>query len=192
MILKHKIKKGIALIFAILFSFTAAAHTDSVQVNSNKYSFSFDASNVFNQLFRSQVYSSEIYFSYNISEKNKLRFGTELARASGSKGNAYLQLKLGYSRVFKKKGKWEFYYGGDAIYEYEDNLDSEREINTGGGLVYVGANFYISPHFSLGTEPSLYFVFLRNHRYDTFLPGVSSSNKQGFTNIGLVRVNYHF
>ena len=132
------------------------------------------------------------YLSYNFSEKNTLRFGTELTRISGSKGNAYLQLKLGYSRVFKRKEKWSFYYGADAIYEYEDNLDSEREINTGGGLVYVGATFFISPHFSLTTEPSLYFVFLRDHRYDTFLPGVSSSNKQGFTNIGLVRVNYHF
>jgi hypothetical protein len=125
-------------------------------------------------------------------EKNQLRFGTELTRLSGNKGSAYLQLKLGYNRTIKQKEKWRFYVGADAIYEYEDNLTSEQEINTTGGLIYVGATYFISPHFSLTTEPSLYFVFLNTHHYDSFAPKRKRFNIQGFTNIGLLRINYHF
>lgn len=188
----NKIIKSWAVTFvAALLSFSNSAIAQENDAYT-KYSFGFDASNVFNQLFRSQVYASSVYFSYKYNERSELRLGTDLTRVSGSSGKAILQGRFGYMRTFKSYNKWDFYAGVDALVQGETNENTQTESIEGGGLLFVGAKFYISPHFSIDTEPSLYVIFKNARDNDSFVKTASKSNHQGFTNIGLVRLTYHF
>lgn len=78
------------------------------------------------------------------------------------------------------------------MYEYEYNRNSKVELFREGGLLYIGATVFLYKHFSLTTEPSFYLVFQQSHDLDSFNKSWGNINAQGFTNIGLVRVTYHF
>lgn len=188
----NSITKSWAVTFvAALLSFSSLASKQETNLYT-KYSFGFDASNIFNQLFRSQLYASSVYFSYKYNERSELRLGSDLTRVSGSSGKTILQGRFGYLRTFKSYHKWDFYAGIDALVQGETNENTKTESIEGGGLLFAGAKFYISPHFSIDTEPSLYVIFRQSRDNDAFGNKISKINKQGFTNIGLVRLTYHF
>lgn len=183
-------KRKVALYGAIFFCLnTVTAQLDS---SATRFSFGFDGSRVFNQLFRANPYSSLMYGEYRISQKNFIRVAGDLEQTSGDDGKFDFQSKLGYKRVLQEKNTWLFYAGIDAVYEYEFNRNSDVLIHTEGGLLYVGATKMFGPHFSLSTEPSVFFVFKQLHDFDSFSGEVGHSNEQGLTHVGLVRATFHF
>jgi len=185
----NNIKRGIATLVAILFCFSVKSQSDSTLIH---YSFGFDASKVFNQLFRANVYSSILYLEYRFNETSTFRLAGDIGNISGEEGKIDRQIKLGYKYNFRSTKKWQFYSGLDFLYGYEYNKNSKVELFREGGLFYIGATVFLHKHFSLTTEPSFYLVFEQSHDLDSFNKSWSNINFQGFTNIGLVRVTYHF
>lgn len=178
-----------ATLVAILFCVQVKAQSDSTFT---QYSFGFDASRVFNQLFRANVHSSILYLEYRFNPKHAIRLAGDTENISGSEGKIDFQTKLGYKFTIKRTKKWWFYTGLDGMYEYEFNKNSQVELFREGGLFYIGATVFLNKHFSLTTEPSFYFMFQQSHDLDSFDKKWTNINQQGFTNIGLVRVSYHF
>ena len=185
----NNIKKRIATFVAILFCFSVKSQSDSTLMHC---SFGFDASRVFNQLFRANLYSSILYFEFRSNQTSTFRLAGDIRNASGEEGKIDRQIKLGYKYSFKSTKKWQFYSGLDFFHEYEYNRNSQVELFREGGLLYIGATVFLHKHFSLTTEPSFYLVFQQSHDLDSFNKSWSNINFQGFTNIGLVRVTYHF
>lgn len=181
--------KGIAIVMAILFSCPAISQSDSLN---QKFSFGFDGSRVFNQLFRANPYSSLLYLEYQFGPKSIVRLAGDLDQVSGVDGKLDFQNKLGYKRILKQKKAWTFYAGIDGVFEYEFNRNSQVEQFTEGGLLYIGATVKLSEHFSLSTEPSLYFIYSQTTDLDSFFSETKYSNSQGMTHVGLVRASFHF
>ncbi len=177
-----------ALIGAVFFLTNTYSQLDS---NQTKFSFGFDGSRVFNQLFRANLYSSLVYGEYQFSEKSFVRLAGDLEQISGDDGKLDYQIKLGYKRSIRKSGSWLFYCGLDAMFEYEFNRNSQVEQLTEGGLLYVGTTYRFSKHFSLSTEPTLYWVYKQKEDFD-IIDSKKFSNNQGFTHVGLVRASFHF
>lgn len=63
--------------------------------------FRFDASRVFNQLFRANVYSSILYLEYSTNETSTFRLAGDIGNVSGGEGKIDGQIKLGYKYNFK-------------------------------------------------------------------------------------------
>ncbi len=184
------ISKKIALFGAIFFCFSRlSAQSDSA---TTEYSFGFDGTRVFNQLFRGNPYSSIVYGEYRFSERNFFRLAGDLEQNSGDDGKLDFQIKLGLKRVLKEKDSWIFYTGIDGLYEYEFNKNSEVLIHREGGLIYVGATKMFGPHFSLSTEPSIFLVFKQTRDFDSFSDEYAFSRELGLTHVGLVRATFHF
>tara|TARA_B110000459_G_C16377044_1_gene388041 strand:- start:14 stop:607 length:594 start_codon:yes stop_codon:yes gene_type:complete len=187
------LKSRIALLGAILFSCLLNAQ-ESVKVDSltTLYSFGFDGSKVFNQLFRANAYSSTLFFEYRLNPQHALRLACDVESVSGSEGKVDYQLKAGYKYTLKENEKWLFYVGLDGLYEFEFNRNSKVEVYREGGLAYIGATTFFGKHFSLTTEPSFYLVFRQSHDKDSFDKSWKKNHQLGLTNIGLVRISYHF
>lgn len=185
-----KIYKKVALVWAIFFCISKG----SAQIDSSftKFSFGFDGSRVFNQLFRANPYSSLLYLEYSFSPKYTLRIAGDAEQVSGDEGKFDYQTKLGLKRYILNKDNWLFYFGLDGIFEYEFNRNTQVKQFTEGSLLYIGATYKIGNHFSLTTEPSLYFVFKQKRDLDSFDSSTKYSNMQGFTHVGLVRASFHF
>lgn len=183
------IKMRMVTLVAILFCFSAKSQSDS---SFTHYSFGFDASRVFNQLFRANAYSSILYLEYRVNPKHAFRLAGDLKNISGRDGKIDYQFKAGYKHTLKRSKKWWFYSGIDGLFEYEYNRNSQVELYREGGLLYIGATVFLHKHFSLTTEPSFYFVFQQSHDLDSFNNSWRRLNLQGFTSIGLVRITYHF
>ena len=177
-----------ALIGAVFFLTNTYGQLDS---NQTQFSFGFDGSRVFNQLFRANLYSSLVYGEYQFSEKSFVRLAGDLEQISGDDGKLDYQIKLGYKRSIRHSGNWLFYCGLDAMFEYEFNRNSQVEQLTEGGLLYVGATYRFSKHFSLSTEPTLFWVYKQKEDFD-IVDSKKFSNNQGITHVGLVRASFHF
>lgn len=185
-----RIYKKVALIWAIFFCILkGSAQTDS---SFTKFSFGFDGSRVFNQLFRANPYSSLLYLEYNFLPNYALRIAGDAEQVSGDEGKFDYQTKLGLKRYILNKDNWFFYFGIDGVFEYEFNRNTQVKQFTEGSLLYIGATYKIGNHFSLTTEPSVYFVFKQKRDLDSFDSSTKYSDMQGFTQVGLVRASFHF
>lgn len=175
---------------AIFFCFIATnASTDSTETI---FSFGFDGSRVFNQLFRANPYSSLIYLEYQASSKCFARVAGNIKQVSGEAGSVDYQTKVGFKKLIKQHNSWLFYWGIDGLFEREFNGNSQVKLTTEGGLFYLGATFKIGEHFSLSTEPSFYWVFSQKRDLDSFDTDIVYSQELGLTSIGLVRASFHF
>jgi hypothetical protein len=189
-IFSKKTYKKIALIWAIFFCFSQGF--TQVDSSSTKFSFGFDGSRVFNQLFRAYPYSSLLYLEHQFSSKYAVRLAGDAEQVSGDEGKLDYQTKLGLKRHILRKNNWIFYLGVDGVFEYEFNRNTQVKQHTEGSLVYIGATCKFGNYFSLTTEPSLYFVFKQKKDLDSFDSTTKYSNFQGFTQVGLVRASFHF
>lgn len=187
--MKKNIKLRIVTLVTILFSFSVSAQVDSALT---RYSFGFDGSKVFNQLFRANAFSSTLFIEFRLNSTHSIRIAGDLDNVSGSDGKKDHQIKLGYKYTLKENDKWHFYTGIDAMYEYEFNRNSKVELFREGGLLYIGATTFFGEHFSLTTEPSFYIVYKQSHDKDSFDKSWKKNHQLGLTNIGLVRISYHF
>jgi hypothetical protein len=188
-ILLNSQKKMVALAAIFFCSIASNASTDSTL---NIFSFGFDGSRVFNQLFRANPYSSLLYLEYQSSLKYFVRVAGDIKQMSGEDGSFDYQTKVGLKRIIKKHNSWLFYLGLDAIFEREFNRNSQVKLFTEGGLFYLGATFKIGEHFSLSTEPTFYWIFSQKRDLDSFDKSISYSQEQSLTSIGLVRASFHF
>ena len=182
--------KKIALIGAIFFCYSKGF--TQVDSSSTKFSFGFDGSRVFNQLFRANPYSSLLYLECAFLPNYAIRLAGDADQISGGAGKLDYQTKLGLKRHILRKNNWIFYLGVDGVFEYEFNRSSQVKQLTEGSLLYVGATCKFGDHFSLTTEPSLYLMFTQKKDLDSFDSTTKYSNFQGFTQVGLVRASFHF
>lgn len=121
------------------------------------------------------------------------RGGMSYSHSTQESGTTELGLRLGYDRSFVRDGRWHFYAGLDAIALHEAFGGGSRRTYKAGLSPLVGFMFFISPRFSLATEPRFAALYNRFTDDDTFRRDNTDTwytFKLG--GIGSFQINFHF
>ena len=180
----------IALVLGAVNILPATAQKDSTWF---PHQISINMSKFIRGIFPSDEYAYEIGYRYRLNEKWALRTSISFQNETSETGYNEGRLKLGADRIFKDYGKWRFYYGADLFGYYISYKGTDRRIIQTGLSVLLGVIFYISPHFSLATEPDIYLLY--NHYLDRNTFSENTTEEYwifGFGNIGQIKVSFHF
>ena len=127
-----------------------------------------------------------------MSENNHLRFGLKYFLENdneftiGAKPGVDFKLK-------SSSGKWNFFYGFDLDLNYKDNYQSERKYIDSSLVPFFRIELLFGKHFSISTEPGLFFKLQKIKDYD----GSSIDNSDeifssGIKNLGVINLNFSF
>ena len=127
-----------------------------------------------------------------VSENKHIRFG--LKYFFEEENQLTLGIKPGVDFSLKTSSKrWKFYYGIDLAFNYSDSYQAERKIYESSLIGFFRIDFIIGKHFSISTEPGLFFMFQNIDDYDQ--SPVDNSNKflsSGIKNLGVINLNFSF
>ncbi|MBP7172504.1 MAG: outer membrane beta-barrel protein [Cloacibacterium sp.] len=158
-----------------------------------KHQVGIGLNNFIKSAFTSDANSYNLEYRYYKNDKIAWRAGVSYEGNSGESGYTQGGLKIGIDRNFRRYRSWSVYYGFDIMYKYAHfkNINKD-EHNLGAGIV-LGIQYNISKHFSISTEPTLYFK--RNITVDhaTFSKDNTTKwNEYGLGKVGYVQMNFHF
>lgn len=161
-----------------------ARYPNQVSINAGKF---------LRGLFPGDDYAFEIGYRYSLKSNWAIRTSMGFQNQTSESGFHEGRLSLGADRIFKNYGKWKFYYGVDGFGYFIFYKSTSRKTLQAGISALLGVIFYISPHFSISTEPQVYILF--NHYIDEDSFADDSKDDYwiyGFGNIGQIKISFHF
>lgn len=135
----------------------------------------------------------KISYRLKLDRMNALRAGLNYHHVTRDNGEFDAGVRLGYDRVFRAANRWRFYVGGDLLLAYQNFKSSQRTTYQAGLSPFVGFLFFLSPHFSISTEPRFVALYNRFRDDDTF--NVDNSDTWfafELNSIGQFQINFHF
>ena len=135
----------------------------------------------------------KISYRYTLNHKNALRAGLNYQHLTRDDGEFEASVRLGYDRVFLAENRWSFYFGGDVLLGYTSFNSSKRKTYQMALSPFIGFLFYLSPRFSLSTEPRFVALYHQFQDDDTFTVDNSDAWFEfGLSSIGQFNINFHF
>lgn len=142
------------------------------------------------------VDENSFLLSYRNTSCPKINFrgGLDFSFTNREDDINYYAVKLGVDTYLKKFKKWDVYTGIDVSFRYAYS-DLLKTVNTRASLnVLFGIMYKVSPHFSISTEPYLFFASNYFNDEDTY--DVNQKNQKwesfGMGGVGFLSVNFHF
>lgn len=133
--------------------------------------------------------------NYRYTGKNKwsYRTGFDFKKDDSEGGFTQFAFKLGVDRNLKRYRNWNFYYGADLFTRYSNYKNINKPQYDNGIGAFFGVQYFISPHFSISTEPMFYYKYIYVVDQATF----QKDNKRGwsetgFGKIGFIELNFNF
>lgn len=148
--------------------------------------------------FIKSVFASDdnaMIINYRYSGKNKwsYRTGFDFKNDDSEGGYSQFAFKLGIDRNLKRYRRWNFYYGADYFFRYSNYKNINKPQYDNGLGVFLGVQYFLSPHFSLSTEPMLYYKYIYVVDRSSFQKDNKTAwSETGFGRIGFVELNFHF
>jgi hypothetical protein len=135
----------------------------------------------------------KINYQYKFNQKSSFRAGVNYSLDTSGAGSIKIGVKTGWQKIFKDYGAWKFYYGADAISEFEKfSSSSRRNYEMGAGPLF-GVIFYMNDHFSISTDTNLFFRLKHYNDPDSFNPDNSETwIAMDIANIGQLVLSVHF
>jgi hypothetical protein len=127
-----------------------------------------------------------------VSENKHLRFGLKYFFEQDNQLTLGVKPGIDFSLKTNSK-KWKFYYGVDAAFNYSDSYQAERKNYETSLIGFFRIEFVLGKHFSISTEPGLFFQLETIDDYDQ--SPVDNSNEvfsSGIKNIGVINLNFSF
>tara|TARA_B110000967_G_scaffold204913_1_gene248349 strand:+ start:1829 stop:2386 length:558 start_codon:yes stop_codon:yes gene_type:complete len=177
-----------SLILLVLMTFCSHMFAQDVLKNM----ISLNADDLIPAVFSSN--SSEYNLNYRraVSENNHLRFGLKYFLENdnqftiGAKPGVDFKLK-------SSSGKWSFFYGIDLAFDYIDNYQSERKYIDSSFVPFFRIELLLGKHFSISTEPGLFFKFQKIKDYDgSPIDNSDEIFSSGIKNLGVINLNFSF
>lgn len=126
-------------------------------------------------------------------EHHALRIGLSYRHNTREDGTLEVGARLGADRFFVRDGRWRFYVGADVVGLYEGFGGGDRRTVRAGVSPLLGFMFFISPRFSVSTEPRLVALYNRFTETDSFR---EEDTEAWYTfelgGIGQLQVSFHF
>lgn len=126
-------------------------------------------------------------------ERYAFRGGLSYSHSTQENGSTELGLRVGYDRFFVRDGRWRFYAGLDIVALHEAFGGGDRRTYKAGLSPLVGFMFFVSPRFSLATEPRFVALYNRFTDDDAFR---TDNTETWYTfeigGIGHLQINFHF
>ena len=127
-----------------------------------------------------------------ISENKHIRFGLKYFFEEDNQLTVGIKPGIDFSLKTSSK-KWKFYYGIDLAFNYSDSYQAERKNYESSLIGFFRIEFIVGKHFSISTEPGLFFMLQNIDDYDQ--SPVDNSNEvlsSGIKNIGVINLNFSF
>lgn len=157
-----------------------------------KNQISLNADDLIPAVFSSNSNEYNIGYRRLFSENKHLRFGLKYFFEEDNQ--LTLGVKPGVDFSLKTSSrKWKFYYGLDLAFNYSDSYQAERKNYESSLIVFFRIEFILGKHFSISTEPGLFFKLQNIKDYDG--SPVDNSNdvfSSGIKNLGVINLNFSF
>lgn len=188
-IMKYKIT---ILFLAISLLLSAQQENDSISDNP-KHQVGIGINKFIKSVFASDDNAMIINYRYTGKGKWSYRTGFDFMKNDSDGGFTQYGFKLGIDRNLKIYRNWNFYYGADIFTRYSNYKNINKPQYDNGLGVFFGIQYFISPHFSISTEPMLYYKYVYLIDKSTFQSNSKSGwSETGFGKIGFVELNFHF
>lgn len=157
-----------------------------------KNQLSLNADDIIPAVFSSN--SNEYNLSYRrlVSENKQLRIGLKYFFEEDNQFT--IGVKPGIDFTLKtSSNKWKFFYGLDLAFNYSDSYQAERKNYESSLIPFFRIEFVVGKHFSISTEPGLFFKLETIKDYDG--SPVDNSNEvfsSGIKSLGLINLNFSF
>ncbi|MBT7850671.1 MAG: hypothetical protein P8M66_01820 [Flavobacteriaceae bacterium] len=126
------------------------------------------------------------------SERKHLRFGLKYFYEEDNR--LTVGIKPGIDFKLKSSSKrWRFYYGLDLAFNYSDSYQAERKNYESSLIGFFRIELVLGKHFSISTEPGLFFKLQNIKDYDG--SPIDNSNEifsSGIKNLGVINLNFSF
>lgn len=144
-------------------------------------------------IFASDDNAMIINYRYSPKGKWSYRTGFDFKKDDSEGGFTQFAIKLGVDRNLKRYRNWNFYYGADYFMRYSNYKNINKPQYDNGIGAFIGVQYFISPHFSISTEPMFYYKYIYITDKDTFQKDKKTGwSETGFGKIGFVELNFHF
>ncbi|SIS79550.1 hypothetical protein SAMN05421786_102153 [Chryseobacterium ureilyticum] len=144
-------------------------------------------------IFASDDNAMIINYRYSPKGKWSYRTGFDFKKDDSEGGFTQFAIKLGVDRNLKRYRNWNFYYGADYFMRYSNYKNINKPQYDNGIGAFIGVQYFISPHFSISTEPMFYYKYIYIIDKDTFQKDKKRGwSETGFGKIGFVELNFHF
>lgn len=189
-------KFKLLLIFS-LFSFNLFFSQENKEIFNSEEEIKHQVGIGLNSFVKSAFTSDDNTFSldyrYKVNQKLQLRAGLSYDEDTGENGYRQGGIKFGIDKNLRRYSHWNFYYGSDLMYKYSNFKNVNKAQHDIGIGFLLGIQYYISKHFSLSTEPTLYFKNIIVVDHNTFLKNnIDTWSEFGLGKIGYVQLNFHF
>lgn len=160
---------------------------------SNRHQLGYNATETIRLFQRESEHVYKLYYRYQLNSSSFLRSGLNYSLDTSGQGSLDIDIKIGFDRVFKTSGKWRFYAGGDFMGGFEKFSSSSRKNYIAGAGPFFGVIFFLNEHFSLSTEPGLFFKVKYYKNTNTFNPENSETwVEMDMVNVGQIIMSVHF
>ncbi len=162
-----------------------------INAQNHKNQISLNADDVIPAFFSSNASAYNLGYRRQIKENKNLRIGLKYFQESENEFT--LGIKPGIDFAFNNSKKWIFYYGVDLALNYTDNLQSERIYYEAALIPFFRAEYVISDHFSISTEPGLFLKLLTIQDNDNSpIDNSNSIVSSGIGDLGIININFSF
>lgn len=126
-------------------------------------------------------------------DRHAVRGGLSYRHSTHETGTLEVGVRVGYDHLFVRDGRWRFYAGADIVLLHEAFSGGDRHTSKAGLSPLMGFMFFISPRFSLATEPRFVALYNRFTDSSTFsLDAPETWYTFALGGIGHLQVNFHF
>lgn len=178
------------IIFIIIGFLCLENHLVAQDVLKNQIS--LNADDLVPAVFSSNSNDYNLGYRRLFSENKHLRFGLKYFFEEDNQ--LILGIKPGIDFILKTSSKkWKFYYGLDLAFTYLDSYQAERKNYESSLIGFFRIEFILGKHFSISTEPGLFFKLQNIKDYDG--SPVDNSNEvfsSGIKNLGVINLNFSF
>ena len=167
----------------------------ALQWSDSPHRLGFPATSTFRFLSRGDDQVYDLNYRYRQQQGRHLRASLSLRYNSSDSDQFILNTRVGLDRVFKQSAnhKWQFYTGADLALGIEKRSTGGRWYYAGGIVPFIGAQYRITEHFSLSTEPGFLLQVRHLNETDSFnTPEDETWFEAEFMNIGQILISFHF
>lgn len=158
-----------------------------------KHQVGIGLNNFIKSAFTADKNAYNIEYRYSLLPKLSLRSGFSYDANSGEDGFKQGGFKIGIDKNFKRYKSLSVYYGIDVMYKYTNFSSLSKNQHDFGAALIFGMQYNFSKHFSLSTEPILYFrrsIVIDNATFSK--DNITKWNEYGLGKIGYIQLNFHF
>lgn len=181
----------IKLIPVLIFLPTGLFAQDSIKIKKRfRQEIGLDIANtIFLVRKNENIYLLNYKYHFN---KHAIRAGLNLNYETNYDGQQSIDSRIGFEWKSTIK-KWQVFYGVDLGYSYTKYNFQKNLIRQYIFAPLIGFRYFISPRFSISTEPKIYLKYLQYRNPESFNPNSNSDEyKIALGSIGIVLVNFHF